>query len=114
MLGSIVAGWEERKGTVAKLKSLLRYVEFDEAVGLVFLEGFVWYRLLLVGLIEVTVAYERGDGGLLMDLKILRSSVLSMSSLLPPTLFATMIRYPFRITAEAAHIGIWRIANVTL
>ena len=43
MLGSIVAGWEERKGTVAKLKSLLRYVEFDEAIRLVLVERFGWY-----------------------------------------------------------------------
>ena len=58
------------------------------------------------------VAYERGDGGFLMDLKILRPSVLSMMPLLLPTI-STVKRHPSLITREATHIWVWQTANVT-
>ena len=59
------------------------------------------------------MAYERVNGGLLMDLIILPIFALSMSSLLLPTLCVTMIGHPFAITREATHIGVLQTTNIT-
>jgi len=72
------SGWQKLNGAISKLKPALP-IEFDKAVFcLVVFETFEGYGVLFVRFIQVTVAYEQVDRGLLMNLIILSSLRLFM------------------------------------